>query len=299
MITRTDDQAAPTIDFLGLRFLDADLAGIRQTLTDAVDGWGYRYVVTPNVDHVVSYHHGGDRALVRAYDAAALQICDSRILSLLGRAAGLTLHPCPGSDLTESLLSAPLRPGIRIGVVGPERAAFEILGERYPDVALTFIESGMRLTVGSPEWQETVERASSAEWDILLVCLSFPKQEFFARDLAPKRDHGVALCVGASVDFLTGRQTRAPKSFQRLGLEWLYRLSRSEANGPPLSRQGPEDCAFGGQRRAAGSPEAGTDLCVAIANSALQAASERRRIERGAKDIAAATRPLSLDRSSP
>ena len=60
MITRTDDQAAPTIDFLGLRFLDADLAGIRQTLTDAVDGWGYRYVVTPNVDHVVSYHHGGD-----------------------------------------------------------------------------------------------------------------------------------------------------------------------------------------------------------------------------------------------
>ena len=225
MITRTDDQAAPTIDFLGLRFLDADLAGIRQTLTDAVDGWGYRYVVTPNVDHVVSYHHGGDRALVRAYDAAALQICDSRILSLLGRAAGLTLHPCPGSDLTESLLSAPLRPGIRIGVVGPERAAFEILGERYPDVALTFIESGMRLTVGSPEWQETVERASSAEWDILLVCLSFPKQEFFARDLAPKRDHGVALCVGASVDFLTGRQTRAPKSFQRLGLEWLYRLS--------------------------------------------------------------------------
>ncbi|MEE2950060.1 MAG: WecB/TagA/CpsF family glycosyltransferase [Pseudomonadota bacterium] len=225
MDTRADGRAAQTIDFLGLRFLDADLAGIRKTLTAALQGGGYRYVVTPNVDHVVSYHHGGDRALVRAYDAAALQICDSRILALLGRAAGVTLHPCPGSDLTESLLSAPLRPKIRIGVVGPERAAFEALRKRYPEVALTFIASEMRLTVGSPEWQATVERANLAEWDILLVCLSFPKQEFFARDLASKRTHGVALCVGASVDFLTGRQKRAPKGFQRLGLEWLYRLS--------------------------------------------------------------------------
>ncbi|MCK5931950.1 MAG: WecB/TagA/CpsF family glycosyltransferase [Fulvimarina manganoxydans] len=225
MVTLANDPVARTIDFLGLRFIDADLAGIRKTLTEALEGGGYRYVVTPNVDHVVSYHHGGDRALVRAYDAAALQICDSRILALLGRAAGVTLHPCPGSDLTESLLSAPLRPDIRIGVVGPERAAFEALRKRYPEVALTFIASEMRLTVGSPEWQDTVERANLAEWDILLVCLSFPKQEFFARDLAPKRTHGVALCVGASVDFLTGRQKRAPKGFQRLGLEWLYRLS--------------------------------------------------------------------------
>ena len=32
------------------------------------------------------------------------------------------------------------------------------------------------------------------------------------------------LGVGASIDFLLGLQKRAPRSFQKLGLEWLYRL---------------------------------------------------------------------------
>ncbi|MDP1777099.1 MAG: WecB/TagA/CpsF family glycosyltransferase, partial [Brevundimonas sp.] len=54
---------------------------------------------------------------------------------------------------------------------------------------------------------------------------SFPKQELFAHALrAAGRKTGVALCVGASVDFLTGRQKRAPRIFQQLSLEWLHRL---------------------------------------------------------------------------
>jgi N-acetylglucosaminyldiphosphoundecaprenol N-acetyl-beta-D-mannosaminyltransferase len=35
---------------------------------------------------------------------------------------------------------------------------------------------------------------------------------------------GVALCIGASIDFLTGRQARAPRWMQRAGLEWAHRL---------------------------------------------------------------------------
>lgn len=37
----------------------------------------------------------------------------------------------------------------------------------------------------------------------------------------------VWLWVGASIDFLLGIQKRAPVFFQKLGLEWLYRLSQS------------------------------------------------------------------------
>ncbi len=35
---------------------------------------------------------------------------------------------------------------------------------------------------------------------------------------------GLALCVGASINFLTGDERRAPGWMQRLGIEWLYRL---------------------------------------------------------------------------
>ena len=34
-----------------------------------------------------------------------------------------------------------------------------------------------------------------------------------------------ALCVGASIDFLTGKQKRAPRAMQRTGLEWPHRLA--------------------------------------------------------------------------
>ncbi len=214
-----------TINYLGFRFLDADLAGIRRILSEAIDSGEYGYVVTPNVDHVVSYHRGGDPALVGTYDAARFQICDSRILALLARLSGRRLTPCPGSDLTENLLEAPLANGRRIAVIGPDRAAFEALKERFPQASLEFVDCDRRLRIGSRRWTETLGRACRADWDILLVCLSFPKQEFFARDLAAAgRRSGLALCVGASVDFLTGRQVRAPKIVQRAGMEWLHRL---------------------------------------------------------------------------
>jgi exopolysaccharide biosynthesis WecB/TagA/CpsF family protein len=35
---------------------------------------------------------------------------------------------------------------------------------------------------------------------------------------------GIALCVGAAIDFLTGARVRSPAWVQRLGLKWAYRL---------------------------------------------------------------------------
>ncbi|MFI0845996.1 WecB/TagA/CpsF family glycosyltransferase [Mesorhizobium sp. IMUNJ 23232] len=215
-----------TIDYLGFRLLDADLSGVRAALSEELSGSSYGYVVTPNVDHVVSYHRGGNPELVAAYDRARFQICDSRILAILARLSNRRLKPCPGSDLTESLLRKPLANGRRIAVIGPGLADFEVLRQGFPDASLSHIESAARLVVGSAEWHETVSRARDAEWDLLLICLSFPKQEFFALELARQgRQSGLALCVGASVDFLTGRQTRAPSIMRRTGLEWLYRLA--------------------------------------------------------------------------
>ncbi|WP_062235590.1 WecB/TagA/CpsF family glycosyltransferase [Aureimonas sp. N4] len=214
-----------TIDYLGMRFLDANLAGVRSAFREALRG-RFGYVVTPNVDHVVSYHRG-DAALREVYDGALFQICDSRVLSRLAGLSGLHLTPCPGSDLTRDLLERPLFPAMRIAVIGPDMDAFRDLQQRFPSVSLTLIPSAQRLSIGSPEWKETVARTAGTRWDLLLVCLSFPKQEFFAHDLGRAgRVHGLALCVGASIDFLTGRQKRAPEFFRKAGLEWLHRLAQ-------------------------------------------------------------------------
>jgi exopolysaccharide biosynthesis WecB/TagA/CpsF family protein len=52
-----------------------------------------------------------------------------------------------------------------------------------------------------------------------------PQQELVARALQERgRARGLALCVGASLDFIGGIEQRAPLWMQRASLEWLYRL---------------------------------------------------------------------------
>lgn len=229
-----------TIEYLGMRFLDAGPSGVRAALKAALEG-PFGYVVTPNVDHVVSYHQGGD-ALRAVYDGAVFQICDSRILVRLAALSGLHLRAYPGSDLTRELLERPLFSDVRMGVIGPDEEAFHSLRERYPSADLVYIPCASQLTVGDGEWWQTVARAAAVEWDILFVCLSFPKQEWFARDLERAgRTRGLALCVGASIDFLTGRQTRAPEFMQRASLEWLHRLAGNPSRmASRYLRRGPQ-----------------------------------------------------------
>lgn len=207
--------------FMTLDFADGDRAAIRERVRAMAVG-DFGYVVTPNVDHVVKLMDG--RVSREVYDGAALKVCDSRILAHLARLRGVSLPVYPGSDLTADLLASAETEGLVFGVFGPDRAAFDDLAARYPRQRLHFLDAPM-LAPGTPEWSRSVEAVAAAEWDVLLTCVSFPKQELFAHALkAAGRERGVALCVGASVDFLTGRQQRAPKLFQDLSLEWLHRL---------------------------------------------------------------------------
>ncbi len=61
----------------------------------------------------------------------------------------------------------------------------------------------------------------------MLLCVGCPAQELIAQELAALGcKSGIALCVGASIDFLTGKSVRAPRWLQKMGLEWAYRLAR-------------------------------------------------------------------------
>jgi N-acetylglucosaminyldiphosphoundecaprenol N-acetyl-beta-D-mannosaminyltransferase len=71
-----------------------------------------------------------------------------------------------------------------------------------------------------------VAAIAGAQPDILLVGISSPKKERF---LARWGDQlGVPVChgVGGSFDVLAGKVRRAPLAWQRLGLEWLYRVKQ-------------------------------------------------------------------------
>ena len=72
-----------------------------------------------------------------------------------------------------------------------------------------------------------LQAARSQPASLIVLGMGMPKQERVARLLASNLDHPcLIICGGAILDFMSGRVTRAPLIFRRLGIEWLYRLAQ-------------------------------------------------------------------------
>jgi exopolysaccharide biosynthesis WecB/TagA/CpsF family protein len=188
----------------------------------------YGYIVTPNVDHIIRHHE--DSHFRRLYAQAAYVLLDSRFLAhTVGLVKRQVLRVCLGSDLTTAMLNSIIKPLDATILVGGTREQAQILKERYGLVRLRHIDPPMNF-IRDPLAVETclreIEAASPFRYCFLAI--GSPQQEIIAQKLKERGSaRGLALCVGAAIDFLTGIETRAPVWMQEAGLEWLYRLSRN------------------------------------------------------------------------
>ncbi len=226
--TGSDVPGPAHVEFLGLRFALLSQNEVIRLIIER-SGAPYRYVVTPNAYHVVSAYEAPTQ-LLPIYQNAWLSLCDSRIIRALAKLERRSLPLVTGSDLVAALLaSLNARPGTprRILVVGPPHGAETALRAAYPDVIFEVMPAPGTLACNA-ELRLAVARACmKRRWDIALLCVGCPAQEMIARELGELGcKSGVALCVGASIDFLTGARARAPRWLQRLSLEWAYRLAR-------------------------------------------------------------------------
>jgi len=184
----------------------------------------FGFVVTPNVDHAIRYYE--DQKFRELYQQAQFVLCDSRILSrLLWLTRGLHPRVCPGSDLTAALLGR-VDAADRVVMIGGSAAQAEQIRQRYGLRGLCHHNPPMGF-VHDAQAREQCLRFIEAHSPFRLCFLGVgsPQQELVALGLKQRGiARGLALCVGASMNFLTGSESRAPHWMQRLSLEWLYRL---------------------------------------------------------------------------
>lgn len=104
---------------------------------------------------------------------------------------------------------------------GVAEEAAERLRLRFPGCNIV----GTRHGYFPPESDEVVA-AEVAEMspDVVFVAMGMPRQETFFIDNADTIGAKIGIGVGGSFDVFSGRIRRAPKLFQRLNLEWLWRL---------------------------------------------------------------------------
>jgi N-acetylglucosaminyldiphosphoundecaprenol N-acetyl-beta-D-mannosaminyltransferase len=209
--------------FLGCRFYTGS---VDEAVSDilAETGGRFRYLVTPNVHHMVRLLEN-PALLQPLYQRARRVVCDSRVLSRLARFSGLRLPVITGSDLTARIIARAGEQRLKIALVGPTPAAAAALESRYPGLKVLHHTPPMGFITSEHEVQKCVDFVVRAQAPLVFLAVGMPQQEILAGRIAEHpQARGFGLCIGASIDFLTGKQRRAPVWVQKAGLEWLHRL---------------------------------------------------------------------------
>jgi exopolysaccharide biosynthesis WecB/TagA/CpsF family protein len=185
----------------------------------------YGFAVTPNVDHLIRYHD--DPQFRAMYGEGAYVLLDSRFLShLFALTKQIRVPVCTGSDLTANLFAKVIKPEDTIVVVGGEARQAELLADMYGLKDLRHFNPPMGFIRDSQAVEECLQFIeSNSPFRFCLLCVGAPQQETLANMLKVRgRARGLALCVGSSVNFLTGFERRAPLWMQHIGAEWVFRV---------------------------------------------------------------------------
>jgi exopolysaccharide biosynthesis WecB/TagA/CpsF family protein len=215
------------VGLLGLEFERLEVDGALAMLAARSDASPFAYLVTPNADHLVRLARDPDR-YGPLYRDAAWRLMDSRVVARAATAMGLPAPPVvPGSDLTARLLAEVVRPDDRIAVLGGTAATVAAVRARFGLAALLHHDPPMGFDADPAAFARAVAFVAEARARFSFLCVGSPRQEMVARAVLAKGGAaGTALCVGASLLFLSGEERRAPALVQRAGMEWAWRLAR-------------------------------------------------------------------------
>lgn len=182
------------------------------------------HVMTPNAEMLVEARRNpAFHALLRR---TALNLPDSVGLLYAARWTGQHLpERVTGVDTVTKLLAAldAKHPVFLLGAAPgiAEKAAAE-LRRHNPQLVIAGTHAGSPSPADAPA---ILERIRAAKPHLLLVAYGAPRQDLWIdAHRAQMPSVRVAMGVGGTLDFLAGTQKRAPRVFQKLGLEWLWRL---------------------------------------------------------------------------
>ena len=193
-------------------------------------------LATLNLDHLTKLPR--DTAFAAAYDAQDLIVADGRPVVWLSRLAKQPVELIPGSDLIVPLCELAAELSLPIAFFGSDEDALqraaEALRTRAPGLEICHIAAPpMGFDPRGTAADAALRDITTSGARLCFLALGAPKQEILAargREIAP----GVGFAsVGAGLDFLAGRQRRAPKWMRLLALEWLWRALQNPTRMVP------------------------------------------------------------------
>ena len=225
-IRMTMEAYALKIDLLGVSFDNVTLEEAVAAGTALAQGPGTAYAVTPNPEFLLEARK--NPAFRSALAGAELTIADGIGVIYAARIQGTPLkQKVPGIDFAAGLMAEMAKKGLRLYLLGAKPGVAELaaanLAERYPGLILCGTHDGY---FREEESEALAGEIRAAGADVVFVCLGAPKQEEWMARYGAMTGAHLLVGLGGSLDVFAGTVLRAPGAWQKLGLEWLYRLFR-------------------------------------------------------------------------
>ena len=211
-------------EIMGVGFDDLTLDEAAKAAAGMIEAGGFHYVVTPNPELVDRARR--EEPFRQALNGADLVLPDGIGVVYAAKLLGRSLKGrCPGIDFAGRLMEHMAKTGLRLYLLGAKpgvaEAAAARLEAKYPGLVICGTHDGYFKEDGP-----VAEAIRAAEADVVFVCLGAPKQEYWMVKNGPATGARLMAGLGGSLDVFAGVVERAPESWQRLGLEWLYRLTK-------------------------------------------------------------------------
>ena len=210
------------IDVMGVGFDSLTMAEAVARAKELMRERRAAYVVTPNPEIVMACRERAET--MQAVNAADLVLPDGIGVIYGAKILGTPLkQKLPGIDFITALMAGMAQDGKSVYLLGSKSGVAEQAAEKllvmFPGLVVAGTHDGY-----FKDDAPVVEAVNAAQPDLLLVCLGAPKQELWMQRNQSILNVGLMAGLGGSLDVFAGTVKRAPKVFQRLGLEWFYRL---------------------------------------------------------------------------
>ena len=212
---------------LGLPF---NVMGMDDIIDDAIahiDARTPGYYVTANMDFVAqAYTNETLKDILFHADRA---VCDGMPLVWLSRYFKPELpERVTGSDMVFRLFDEAKTHSWKLYFLGSDERTLaltsEILQKKYPGIQIVGTFSPPYGPVDSWPNDKILKDLKQSQPDLLLVAVGCPKQELWISRYHKESGVPLSIGIGASLDFICGKQTRAPKFIQKIGMEWIWRM---------------------------------------------------------------------------
>lgn len=171
---------------------------------------------------------GRDETLKASVLASDLILPDGIAVVWASKLLGTPLEErVTGIDLMSGLLQRGQTRGYRVFCLGATEAVSEKVASEiarlYPGTVLAGRRNGYFTDDEEAEIAQSIARSQA---DILFVAITSPKKERFMAKWNDTMQVPIVHGVGGSFDVMAGLVERAPERWQKLGLEWLYRVKQ-------------------------------------------------------------------------